>query len=86
MSKFMIKLKGWVLGLGTGLALVLGAGAASASVTPAEPVAIKAEFSSGVAGPYFTVVRAMDVADYLEDLGFYTSVDYRSGYWWVTYW
>lgn len=88
MTTVLKNVKGWVLALVAGLTLAAGAGAAmAAQPTPTgETQTVASEQSAtNVAGPYYTYARALDVADSLEDLGFYTSVVYRHGYWWVLY-
>jgi hypothetical protein len=79
-----------VAALATVAALLLGqpapaAGTAAAALPASMPAAAVSE-AANTAGPYATAAQALAVADYLEDLGFYTEVLYRYGYWWVVFW
>jgi hypothetical protein len=83
--------------MSVGLATIVGLGLAFGAAKAAPEKSVSTEKAStasageelsvlyNVAGPYYSYLRALDVADGLDLLGFYTSVIYRDGYWWVLY-
>src|ERR1700687_5045224 len=74
-----------ILGLGLAFGVAKAAPEKSGSVEKATTASAGEELSVlyNVAGPYYSYLRALDRADDLDYLGFYTSVIYRDGYWFV---